>query len=116
MNGKIRRTATKVFISLNGGETLMNLRNALGLKVGSHPFDDRDLNDVRIGTYCSRKILTAPESILKPSVRSKCLLAKKDFRADSPETTMTVSCMSIIVMSGRWRRCATITLTRSMLN
>jgi hypothetical protein len=51
MNRKIRRTATKVFISLNGGETLMNLRNALGLKVGSHSFDDRDLNDVRIGTY-----------------------------------------------------------------
>lgn len=48
MNGKIRRTTTKVFISLNGGETLMNLRNTFGLKVGSHSFDDRDLNSVRI--------------------------------------------------------------------
>jgi hypothetical protein len=40
-----------MFISLNGGETLMNLRNALGLKVGSHPFDNRDLNSVRIGAH-----------------------------------------------------------------
>lgn len=86
-------TTTKVFISLNGGETLMNLCNAFGLKIRSDPFNRGNLNNVRdrFTSYRTEETLTAPESILKPSVRSKCLLVKKAFRADSPETTMTVS-------------------------
>jgi hypothetical protein len=35
---------------------------------------------------------TAPDSILNPSVRSRCFAAKKVCLADSPEMTTTVFC------------------------
>lgn len=48
-------TTTKVFISLNGGETLMNLCNAFGLKIRSDPFNRGNLNNVRDSVHILRK-------------------------------------------------------------
>ena len=71
----------------------MNEGYSAGLKFGGDALDHRNLIMIRYNKSkkLEKAILTAPDRTLNPSVKSKALFAKNAFRADSPDTTMTVS-------------------------
>lgn len=95
-------------LSLSRGNSFVNCGNATSLEICSYPAHAGNLSrqtavtdrtEYISATVCPHRVTrdnakagthTAPDKILKPSVRSKLFAEKKAWRPLSPETTITV--------------------------